>query len=112
MIQCDEEYMKSVRAFAESRGLTSKLEKTLSYLDGYADHDKNGRTQCRLFKDWAPYSFRFSMMVRKSPESPYEFWFNGGVIFHGQHDGGGSGEAPTFSVSLAGTTDERWEIHT
>ena len=37
-------------------------------------------------------------------------WFNGGLIFHGAHDGHGSGAAPTFAVSLTPTTG--WSIHT
>lgn len=39
-----------------------------------------------------------------------KFWFNGGLIFHGPHDGGGNGGAPTFSVSL--TPQDGWSIHT
>lgn len=38
------------------------------------------------------------------------FWFNGGLIFHGDHDGGGDGGMPTLSVCLQPT--DGWAIHT
>lgn len=38
------------------------------------------------------------------------FWFNGGLTFHGKHDNGGDGGAPTFSVNLS--PSDGWEIHT
>jgi hypothetical protein len=37
---------------------------------------------------------------------------NGGFIFHGVHDGGGNGGAPTFSVELNPSTKPHWSIHT
>lgn len=36
-------------------------------------------------------------------------WF-GGLIFHGSHDGGGDGGAPSFSVCLSPV--DGWSIHT
>jgi len=53
------------------------------------------------------------------PLSLYWVWsregqqvMNGGLIWHGPHDNGGDGGAPTFSVSLSNDTSARWEIHT
>lgn len=37
-------------------------------------------------------------------------WFNGGLLYHGNHDGFGSGEAPTLAVTLNPT--DGWSIHT
>jgi hypothetical protein len=34
----------------------------------------------------------------------------GGLLFHGPHDGFGSGSGPTFAVSLSPTVG--WSIHT
>ena len=56
--------------------------------------------------DFAPYSFYFV----KSRKNTNEFVGNGGIIFHGKHDNGGDGGAPTFSVNLTPTTG--WAIHT
>ena len=47
--------------------------------------------------------------------SPYSFiWaaggFRGGLIFHGAHDGHGSGAGPAYSVTLTPTTG--WQLHT
>lgn len=39
-----------------------------------------------------------------------EFRGNGGIIFHGRHDNGGDGGAPTFSVCMEPTNG--WSIHT
>ena len=36
--------------------------------------------------------------------------FSGGLIFHGPHDGGGNGGAPTFSCSLVPV--DGWSVHT
>jgi hypothetical protein len=44
------------------------------------------------------------------PKDDYVKWFNGGLIYHGQHDNGGDGSAPTFSVNL--TPQYGWSIHT
>lgn len=40
----------------------------------------------------------------------YKRWFNGGLIYHGTHDNGGDGGAPTFSVNL--TPENGWSVHT
>ena len=36
--------------------------------------------------------------------------YNGGLIYHGPHDRGGDGSAPTFSVNL--NPHDGWSIHT
>lgn len=55
--------------------------------------------------DFSPLSFTWGI-IREDGSCP----FNGGLIFHGPHDGFGSGEAPTFSVCL--TPEHGWSIHT
>lgn len=102
------------------------LKKALDYLGSYADHENKGLTRCILLKDFAPYSFEFVMHRRVTdveaqrkiaargvkPENGvyWQYWFSGGVIFHGAHDGGGDGSAPTFAVSL--TPTDGWSVHT
>ena len=58
-----------------------------------------------LGADFAPMSLSFC--IAEEGKSPV---MNGGLIFHGKHDGHGNGSAPTFSV----TVDESngWRIHT
>jgi hypothetical protein len=46
--------------------------------------------------------------VAKTPRG--ETILSGGLIFHGKHDGFGSGSAPTFAVTLEPTSG--WAIHT
>lgn len=102
----------------DSPGETQKLRKNLAckleYLNTYAcrgdgqEIDRK-RTRCRLFEDFAPLSFVFVMEIRQD-DGKYERWFNGGLIFHGPHDGGGDGGAPTFSVNLSPSTG--WSVHT
>lgn len=105
----DVEYFEKVQEFAKENGLDKKLQETLSYLDGYAGRD---RTVCELSRDFAPQSFRFAMYQNKEGKDP-AYWFNGAVIFHGPHDGGGSGGAPTYSVCVS-SEDEKphWQVHT
>jgi len=104
----NQEHFNKVVAFARESGRLEQLIDRLAYLDTYANHEED-RTKCMLGYDWAPYSFSFTMMVRNE-SGEYEPWFHGGLIFHGPHDGGGSGGAPTFSVCL--TPTDGWSIHT
>jgi hypothetical protein len=89
----------------------------IGYLAGYADTDEHRsgrggrRVRALLYKDFAPLSFSFLMQMEKTAgEDDWELWFNGGLIFHGSHDGYGSGSAPTFSVTLNDT--DGWSVHT
>ena len=93
-----------------------KLQETLKFAETIKDNslmdclkrleiaDENLNTQTTIFNDFAPHSFEF---CRKRGET---FAGNGGVIFHGRHDNGGDGGAPTFSVCLEPTNG--WSIHT
>lgn len=105
----DQDYFNSVMNFAEKANKVDNLREKLDYLGSYADHENTGLTKCLLYKDWAPYSFEF-VMLRRDSNGEYKRWFNGGLIFHGNHDGGGNGGAPTFSVCL--TPTDGWSIHT
>ena len=61
--------------------------------------------QTIIANDYSEHSFYFSRMDEKG-----DFYGNGGIIFHGKHDNGGDGSAPTFSVSI--TPVDGWSIHT
>jgi len=69
--------------------------------------DENLGTETQVFTDFAPLSFGFT---RKDDAG--NFRGNGGIIFHGNHDGYGSGSAPSFSVSIEHEQTDRWQIHT
>ncbi len=103
------EQLRGAFKVARANGLGEQLKKQLRYLNNYAEHGDVGRTQCRLWDDFAPHSFYF-VMKRRQEDGSYKRWFNGGLIFHGIHDNGGDGGAPTFSVSLTPATG--WKIHT
>ena len=115
MIRCAnsdvEKYLAEVRAEADKRGIREKLEKRLKYLEEYGDP---GKTRCTLFRDFSPLSFGLFMerQTENSDGTPgwREMW-GGAMIFHGSHDGFGSGGAPTFAVTLE-AVDEDWSIHT
>lgn len=77
-----------------AKQLRETLERSLATISRLA-----GDSTMRLTSDFAPLSFGFSGNK-----------WRGGVIFHGPHDGYGSGSAPTFSVSL--NNIEGWEVHT
>jgi hypothetical protein len=115
------------------------LEKQLEYLSMYANYDHIDNCIVILFPDFAPSSFAISWYARGKDAYPqttldniqnlitrrtrysdsvsevlesygYKFWFNGGLIYHGTHDGGGDGGAPTFSVNLSPVNG--WSVHT
>lgn len=58
-----------------------------------------------IMEDIKDYSFYFIHYNKD-----VEFIMNGGIVFHGKHDGGGNGSAPTFSVNL--TPQTGWATHT
>ena len=93
--------LDNVRRFADSIGKRDNLESCISRLD-YGNDDYT----VEIFNDFAPKSFYF---IRKRKE---QFAGNGGVIFHGPHDNGGDGSAPTFSVSFNPDNEPGWSVHT
>lgn len=96
--------LDKIKLFAEGAGRTDQLQEQLDYLGNYAVQE----TRCELYPDFAPHSLSFQMFEKGSGE--WKFWFNGGLIFHGSHDGFGSGAAPTLSVCLEST--DGWSVHT
>jgi len=104
------DYFQEVSDFAYKNGLSGKFNLAMMNLHLYGC-DWHDTEKCRitLGRDFAPYSF--SMLIEKlTPEGNYAPILNGGVIFHGPHDGFGDGSAPSFSVSLSGEVG--WEMHT
>lgn len=102
------EYLAEVRAFADKTNQRAQLESKLDWLANAYDPNKKGNVRTRLFKDFAPYSFEFVIEEQKAGQ--WTRIINGGLIYHGAHDGGGNGGAPTFAVSLVPTNG--WSIHT
>ncbi len=76
-------------------------------IDRLKQVDENMETETTISNDFAPRSFYFQRTDRNDRHSG-----NGGIIFHGPHDGYGSGSAPSFSVSLDDSKEIRWQIHT
>ena len=100
------EYLASVRAFADSVSLRESLESALERLQLPA----YGRpSRVRLYKDFAPQSFEF-VKEYQAESGEWCTAYNGGLIYHGPHDRGGDGSAPTFSVNL--NPHDGWSIHT
>ena len=85
------------------KGVTSASIAKLIQSRGYRVTNVKGKA--RLYLDFAPLSFGF-VILKDSGAA----WINGGVIFHGAHDGYGSGSAPTYAVSVGGA--DGWQIHT
>ena len=115
----DREYLQEVMKFAHS---VNKAENLLNciFRVGHCYHNNGKEYICFLGKDFAPMSFYFSvyqmdqceivngeLMRKRGTGDP---WMCGGIIFHGNHDNGGDGSDPTFSVCLEPT--DGWSIHT
>lgn len=111
----DREHYEAVVAFAKATGQyegenNAVLANRLRYLDRYGG--KSGGTErirVRLMPDRAPMSFYF-LIERKKADGTWSALFNGGLLYHGPHDGNGNGSAPTFAVTLEPTWG--WSIHT
>jgi hypothetical protein len=102
--------LEKVREFARSIGMSEQLERQLSYLANYADHDEPKR-QCVLGYDFAPHSFSFAHFVlpKYPANGQRSFWFNGGLIYQGPTSPA-DGSFPSLTVSLASGTG--WFCHT
>jgi hypothetical protein len=97
----DRERLSEAQAFAAKVGKTGSLAECFDTLHRIATN-YSGRV--RLMQDFAPYSFYFEITRGNG------IGLNGGVIYHGAHDRGGDGGAPTFSVCVNPT--DGWAIHT
>ena len=104
------EYFNEVQSYAQEHGLLATFNQDMLKLHLYGcSWDDPERCRVTPGKDFAPYSFSMSIEMRQE-DGQYTPMFNGGVIFHGQHDGFGSGGAPSFSVSLNKSVG--WQLHT
>jgi len=101
IIDKTEGYLDKVREFADKIGMREQLEDKLDQLDMWFGK----RLTANLYRDFAPHSFYWELLTDDGKRV-----MNGGLIFHGQHDQGGDGGAPTFSVCLEPTNG--WSIHT
>jgi hypothetical protein len=84
--------------------------------------DEYQGTITQVMDDYSDHSFYFARYLPKELAKPhhtdirvidgkeYIFAGNGGIIYHGKHDNGGDGSAPTFSVNM--TPVNGWSIHT
>jgi hypothetical protein len=114
----DQTYFETVVEFAKKVGLYEEHDTThntlssgLKYLENYGGKNNDGTDQMRvrLMRDGAPMSFYF-VIEKKTATGDWSFLFSGGLVYHGAHDGNGSGSAPTFAVTLTPTIG--WSIHT
>ncbi len=104
MIEFNEpSHLLNTLKFAAEVGAASQLIERLEYLNTYA----GGENTCRLFKDWAPYSFVFNIT---KPDG--QFWFNGGLIYSGPGQPL-DGSAPALTVGIGiDSSKHNWSIHT
>jgi len=96
---CDEVFdrIKECETLAsKSEQLQLSWEHVWDVLTNLSDREDE---QVGLNLDFAPYSFTFRARG-----------LLGGLIFHGKHDNGGDGGAPTFSVNIDGSYG--WSLHT
>ena len=100
IVNCSD-HLAVVRAFADRINQSAQFEKRLAELTAFLPDDWT----VELYSDFAPYSFFWTQF---SPTR--QRGLIGGLIYHGHHDGGGNGGAPTFSVNL--TPSNGWCIHT
>jgi hypothetical protein len=105
---CCQDHFDRIVAEAQERGLMADLQAKLDYLGMYGCHEDKEYTRCKLYYDFAPLSFAFAMEKRDTPEAEYQYWFNGGLIFH---PGAGQPDR-SCSVELCPSKLPHWSIHT
>ena len=79
-------------------------ENPVNIMASISRHEQNGN-EVILTTDFAPLSLNFAIVDKDN-----HCLLNGGIIYHGSQDGGGSGSSPTFSVTLEPQVG--WAIHT
>jgi hypothetical protein len=94
--------LAEIKAYAKEEGLDESFNNTFSRLENYSAKGYD----VTLYSDFAPLSLEFVIKEKD------RFVLNGGIIFHGKHDGFGNGGSPTFSVSLSQDKVTGWSIHT
>jgi len=118
----DQKHFDNVVAYAKEHGLYEPtdgskqdsrryLKDALDRLEGFTRMNEKGEIVSRvaIYADFAPHSFGFTVDARDR-DGNWHASLVGGVIFHGAHDGGGNGGAPTYSVAITSATG--WLIHT
>ena len=112
-----EDYFNKVETFAHKAGKIDGFYERLEQLvagdvsdDELTCWGRRCKIRVRLYVDFAPQSFEFVKEILYEDDTEWTFQFNGGIIFHGAHDGGGDGGAPTYSVNLS--PQDGWSIHT
>lgn len=89
--------------FAAEVGAASNLIERLEYLANYA----GGGSTCKLFKDFAPHSFEFTIY---RPDGSR--WFDGGLIYSGPGQPL-DGSAPALTVGIGTDSSKHsWSVHT
>jgi len=99
---CTNGELDKIKAFARENHLAREFVSTFRRFK----RDCKQGLDVFLYPDFAPLSLYFEKKKNG------EYYSNGGFIFHGRHDGGGNGSAPTFSVCIDPDTKSRWSIHT
>ena len=92
--------LNEIKSYAIKNNLLDSFNRAFSRLETHSDKGYI----VTLYSDFAPLSMEFSITDNG------KHILSGGFIFHGPHDGFGSGRAPTFSVSLSKETG--WSVHT
>ena len=103
--------------FERKISIKAQFDSAFEYLATYANREgcsfdkaTGADTECRIGVDFAPLSFCFSMFKRKTATAPWEYWFDGGLIYQGP-DVPANGSAPSLTVSMD-STRVGWFVHT
>lgn len=104
--------LEEIRRFARETSQLQQFENCLNRLlereskknigNGMDEHG----SEIELYGDFSPHSLTWSWVDLKTGRTI----MTGGLIYHGKHDEFGSGEAPSFAVTLEPTVG--WSIHT
>lgn len=111
---------KSPEAQEAVKKLRKSLRDKLIYLHTYSCRNERGELdlslrRCRMYPDhYDDFDFNFVLenpvkKVTDAKVTEWQRWFNGGMVFHGAHNGYGSGG---FLTSVCVEPTHGWAIHT
>jgi len=101
-------YLDEIKAFAKTHPNGESLTESLQALETICKNREWDAVQ--ISKDFAPMSLYFQIVKNDEHTDTANCMLNGGIIYHGSHDGFGSGSSPTLSVTM--DKADGWRIHT
>lgn len=105
------QHARKIGKWADQPNGNRGLKSMLRYLSGWGKNPGESKlVRTTLCYDMSPLSFGFTISHWSEEKQEWVDRLYGGLLFHGEFDGYGSGSGPTFAVCVSPC--DGWSIHT